>query len=72
MRARLDVPVVYLTAFSDAETLREATLTDPLGYVLKPFEDRNLHATIQMALHRHERARGPRSPGGGHRPWRRA
>jgi PAS domain S-box-containing protein len=63
MRARLDVPVVYLTAFSDAETLREATLTDPLGYVLKPFEDRNLHATIQMALHRHERARGAAESG---------
>jgi PAS domain S-box-containing protein len=63
MRARLDVPVVYLTAFSDAETLREATLTDPLGYVLKPFEDRSLHATIQMALHRHERARGAAESG---------
>jgi PAS domain S-box-containing protein len=58
MRARLDVPVVYLTAFSDAETLDQATLTDPLGYVLKPFDERSLHATIQMALHRHERVRG--------------
>lgn len=58
MRARLDVPVVYLTAFSDTETLEQAKLTDPLGYVLKPFDERSLHATIQMALHRHERARG--------------
>jgi PAS domain S-box-containing protein len=58
MHARLDVPVVYLTAFSDSETLEEAKLTDPLGYVLKPFDERSLHATIQMALHRHERARG--------------
>ena len=58
MRARLDVPVVYLTAFSDAEILEEATLTDPLGYVLKPFDERSLHATIQMALRRHERTRG--------------
>jgi PAS domain S-box-containing protein len=58
MRTRLDVPVVYLTAFSDTETLEEAKLTDPLGYVLKPFDERSLHATIQMALHRHERARG--------------
>lgn len=63
MRARLDVPVVYLTAFSDAETLREATQTDPLGYILKPFDDRSLHATIQMALHRHERARGAAESG---------
>lgn len=58
MRSRLDVPVVYLTAFSDAETLEQAVLTDPLGYVLKPFDERSLHATLQMALHRHERARG--------------
>jgi PAS domain S-box-containing protein len=58
MRARLDVPVVYLTAFSDTETLEQAKLTDPLGYVLKPFDERSLHATIQMALHRHERTRG--------------
>ena len=58
MRARLDVPVVYLTAFSDAVTLDQARLTDPLGYVLKPFDERSLHATIQMALYRHERARG--------------
>jgi PAS domain S-box-containing protein len=58
MRARLDVPVVYLTAFSDTETLEEARLTDPLGYVLKPFDERSLHATIQMALYRHERTRG--------------
>jgi PAS domain S-box-containing protein len=58
VRARLDVPVVYLTAFSDSETLEQAKLTDPLGYVLKPFDERSLHATIQMALHRHERTRG--------------
>lgn len=63
MRGRLDVPVVYLTAFSDAETLESAALTEALGYVLKPFDERSLHATIQMALHRHERARGSRESG---------
>jgi len=66
MRGRLDVPVVYLTAFSDAETLESAALTEAMGYVLKPFDERSLHATIQMALHRHERARDRASRAGGH------
>ncbi|MCX7039723.1 MAG: response regulator, partial [Spirochaetes bacterium] len=50
IRARLDVPIVYLTAFSDEETLEQAQLTEPYGYVLKPFEERSLHAIIQMSL----------------------
>jgi PAS domain S-box-containing protein len=58
MRALLDVPVVYLTAFSDTETLEEAKHTEPYGYILKPFDERSLHATIQMALYRHSRTRG--------------
>jgi PAS domain S-box-containing protein len=60
IRARLDVPVVYLTAFSDQETLEQAQLTEPYGYVLKPFEERALHAVIQMSLARHRRVRGQR------------
>ncbi len=60
IRSRLDVPVVYLTAFSDQETLEQAQLTEPYGYVLKPFEERALHAVIQMSLARHRRVRGQR------------
>ncbi len=58
LRSRLDVPVVYLTAFSDSETLEEAKHTEPYGYIIKPFDERALHATIQMALFRHARTRG--------------
>ncbi|HEY9595010.1 MAG TPA: SpoIIE family protein phosphatase [Spirochaetia bacterium] len=60
MRTRLDVPVVYLTAYSDQETLEQAQLTEPYGYVLKPFDERGLHAIIQMSLLKHRRSRGMR------------
>ncbi len=63
VRQRLDVPIVYLTAFSDAETLDQAQLTEPYGYVLKPFEEKSLHAIIQMSLLKHQRTRGMRENG---------
>jgi PAS domain S-box-containing protein len=53
IRERLGIPVVYLTAFADEETLRRAKLTEPFGYLVKPFGERELHSTIEIALHRH-------------------
>jgi len=47
------VPVVFLTAHSDDGTLRRAKNTSPYGYVLKPFEDRELRIAIEIALHKH-------------------
>jgi signal transduction histidine kinase/CheY-like chemotaxis protein len=47
------VPVIYLTAYSEDSTLERARLTMPYGYLIKPFSERELHATIQMALERH-------------------
>ena len=49
-----DVPVVYLTAHSDPATLARAKLTGPFGYILKPFELRDLATQIEMALYRHQ------------------
>lgn len=49
-----DTPVVYLTAFGDDHTVARARVTRPYGYLLKPFNDRELHSTIEMALSRHE------------------
>lgn len=46
----LMVPVIYLTAYSDDETLGRAGATRPYGYLLKPFSERELNATIRMAL----------------------
>lgn len=53
MRARCDVPVAYLTAYADDATLSRAMRTGPFGYIVKPFEERELHSTIETALERH-------------------
>jgi PAS domain S-box-containing protein len=50
--AQLNIPVIYLTAYSGDDTLERARETKPYGYLLKPFSERELHATIQMALER--------------------
>lgn len=47
------VPVVYLTAYADDDTLARAKTTGPFGYIIKPFEDRELKLTIEMALYKH-------------------
>ncbi|MBV8471456.1 MAG: EAL domain-containing protein [Burkholderiaceae bacterium] len=54
MRELVDVPVVYLTAYAESEMLRRASATVPYGYLLKPFELRELNATVRMALVRHQ------------------
>lgn len=46
------IPVIYLTAYSDDKTLERARETKPYGYLLKPFSERELYATVQMALER--------------------
>jgi len=53
IREQFDIPVIYLTAYSDEATLQRAKVTEPYGYLIKPFEDRDLHTTISMALYRH-------------------
>jgi DNA-binding response OmpR family regulator len=54
IRQKYDVPVVYLTAYSDRATIARAKSSDPFGYILKPFEIRELTAQIEMALYRHQ------------------
>ncbi|MGA9378756.1 MAG: diguanylate cyclase, partial [Phormidium sp.] len=54
MRLQLDIPVVYLTAYADKETLKRAKLTLPFGYLIKPFEERELQTTIEMALYKNQ------------------
>jgi two-component system cell cycle sensor histidine kinase/response regulator CckA len=48
-----DVPVIYCTAYSNDETLQRAKITDPYGYILKPFDDREMEITIEIALYKH-------------------
>jgi len=54
LRERFNIPVVYLTAHADTATLSRAKLATPLGYITKPFQEAELHASIEMALHKHE------------------
>ncbi|MCZ0899319.1 diguanylate cyclase, partial [Microcoleus sp. HI-ES] len=54
IRLRFQIPVVYLTAYADETTLRRVNSTKPFGYIVKPFEEKNLHTTIQLALYRHQ------------------
>ena len=49
IRERWRIPVIYLTAYADDNTLRRASVTEPWGYLLKPFEDSQLRTAIEMA-----------------------
>lgn len=54
IKERYNIPVVFLTANSDDETILRAKGAEPYGYLLKPFEDRELLTTIEMTLYKHE------------------
>ncbi|MBW4257283.1 MULTISPECIES: methanogen output domain 1-containing protein [Methanobacterium] len=53
IRNQLDIPVIYLTAYSDEEVLERARMTEPYGYIIKPFKKSELNANIEMALYKH-------------------
>ena len=53
IRINHHIPVVFLTAYSEEGTLARARTTQPYGYLLKPFSERELHTTIQVAIERH-------------------
>ncbi len=52
IKTRYKIPIVYLTAYSEDSTLERAKITEPFGYLTKPFEERTLQATVEMALYR--------------------
>lgn len=54
LRARFQIPVVFLTAYSEESTFQRAKAVGPLGYILKPFSDRELHIVIEMAVYKHQ------------------
>ena len=53
LRKILDVPVIFTTAMSDQSSLARAKLTEPYGYIVKPFNERELYTTIETSLYRH-------------------
>jgi PAS domain S-box-containing protein len=54
IRTRFNIPILYLTAYADEKTLERAKVTQPFGYILKPFDDRQLHSNIEMALYKYK------------------
>ncbi len=53
LRERFNIPVIYLTAHADSSTVTRAKDAEPLGYITKPFQEASLHASIEIALHKH-------------------
>jgi DNA-binding response OmpR family regulator len=53
IRQQIDVPIVYLTAYSDQLTVDRAKVTEHDGFILKPFQRRELQSTIEIAMRRH-------------------
>ena len=48
----LSIPVIYLTAYADDDILKRAATTEPYGYILKPYKEKELKANIEMAIYR--------------------
>ncbi|MBN1315969.1 MAG: PAS domain S-box protein [Anaerolineales bacterium] len=53
IQKEFNIPVVYLTGYTDDETLHQAQISEPFGYVVKPFNTQELHTNIQVAIYRH-------------------
>jgi len=54
IRDYFGIPVIFLTAFADDNTLEEAKQTEPFGFIVKPFGKRELYSAIEIALYRHQ------------------
>ncbi|MBN1326485.1 MAG: response regulator [Candidatus Cloacimonetes bacterium] len=54
IQAKVLIPVIYLTSYSDDLTLQRAKITNPLGYIIKPFDERELHTSIELAFYKHD------------------
>lgn len=58
IREKHDIPVVFLTAYTDEDTLAKAKITEPYGYIIKPFKEVDLHTNIEMAVYKHQKDAG--------------
>ena len=57
IRSRFNIPIVYLTAYADDKVLGRAKITEPFGYIVKPFISEDLKITIEIALYKHKAER---------------
>jgi two-component system response regulator LytT len=53
IKNRYQIPIIFLTAYADESTLSKAKVTEPYGYIIKPFKEIDLHTSIEMALYKH-------------------
>ncbi|MCK5505650.1 MAG: response regulator [Thermodesulfovibrionia bacterium] len=54
IRSRFNIPVIYISANSDNKMIKRIKKTEPFGYIIKPFEDNELHMAVDIALYKHE------------------
>lgn len=52
-----DIPIIFLTAYADEKTLAKAKITEPHGYILKPFKEVDIQTSIEIAIHKHKKER---------------
>jgi len=55
IKEKHSIPIIFLTAYADESTLSKAKVTEPYGYILKPFKEIDLHTTIEMAIYKHSK-----------------
>jgi DNA-binding LytR/AlgR family response regulator len=55
VKSRFNIPIIYLTAYADESTLSKAKITEPYGYIIKPFKEIDLRTAIEIALYKHEK-----------------
>ncbi len=53
IKRHYEIPIIYLTAFNDPQTIDRAKATEPYGYIIKPFEERELQTNIEIAVYKH-------------------
>jgi two-component system, response regulator PdtaR len=54
IQSEYNIPVIYVTALADSKVLTRAKVTEPYGYILKPYEERELYVCIEIALYKHQ------------------
>jgi two-component system, response regulator PdtaR len=53
IRSRFNIPIIFLTAYTDEKILERASITEPFGYIVKPFVNEDLKIAIEIALYKH-------------------
>ena len=55
IKKEYNIPIIFLTAYADENTLSKAKISEPYAYIIKPFKEIDLHTSIEMALYKHSK-----------------